>query len=98
MVQAESSWDPAAVSPKGAQGLMQLMPATAQELGVTDPMDPEQNLRGGIEYLSQMMRQFPIPEDAVAAYNFGPGNVSAGKQWPDETVAYVNKVMGDPFA
>jgi hypothetical protein len=68
--------DPAAArSPAGAQGVMQLMPATARGLGVKDPMDAQQNIEGGIKYLAQLSRMFDDPKLIAAAYNAGPGNV-----------------------
>lgn len=94
VIGAESSGNPAAVSPKLAAGLMQLMPATAASLGVSDPSDPEQNIRGGTQYLAQLLDQFKEPRTALAAYNFGPTNVAAGRPWPKETVDYVNKILG----
>ena len=68
--------DPAsALSPAGAGGVMQLMPATAKDLGVTDRFDPAQNIRGGVAYLAQLQKQFGEPKLVAAAYNAGPGNV-----------------------
>ena len=68
--------DPAnAVSKAGAQGYMQIMPKTAQGLGITNPFDPEQNIHGGIKYLSQLMTKYQHPKLALMAYNWGPGNV-----------------------
>ena len=76
VVQAESGFDLTARSSAGAMGLMQLMPATARELGVDDPFDPDQNLRGGITYLKQLLRRYGGDEElALAAYNAGPGAV-----------------------
>jgi Rod binding domain-containing protein len=95
MVQ-ESGGRADAVSSAGAQGLMQLMPATAAELGVDDPLDPEQSIRGGARYLSRMRERFGDDMDLVlAAYNAGPGNVRrAGNTIPafPETRDYVRKV------
>jgi soluble lytic murein transglycosylase-like protein len=96
LVQAESSWNPAAVSPKGAMGLTQLMPATARGLGVGDPLDPIQNLQGGAKYLKSLLDQFGSPELALAAYNAGPGAVRRFGGIPPfaETQAYVRRIMG----
>jgi len=75
LVNRESRFDPSAVSPKGAQGLGQLMPATAAALGVTDPFDPEANLDGAARYLVQQLAAFRDPTLALAAYNAGPHRV-----------------------
>jgi len=92
VIDAESGGNPMAVSPKGAKGLMQLMPDTAKEMGVKDPHDPEQNIMGGTKYLAKQFKQFGgNARLALAAYNAGPEramNPSA------ETKAYVNKIMG----
>ena len=64
-----------AVSRKGAQGVMQLMPATAKGLGVTDPFDVKQNIQGGVKYLAQLNQKYNDPAKALAAYNAGPGRV-----------------------
>jgi soluble lytic murein transglycosylase-like protein len=97
MIFAESTYDPDAVSPVGAVGLMQLMPETARRYGVQDPFDPHQNIRGGVRYLKDLLVQFDGDvELAVAAYNSGPGAVvRAGHRIPDhpETVAFVPRVM-----
>lgn len=71
----ESRFDPKAVSKKGAQGLMQLMPKTAKELGVTDPLDWKQNLEGGKQYFNGLLDDFGTEELALAAYNWGRGNL-----------------------
>ncbi|MFT5234402.1 MAG: soluble lytic murein transglycosylase-like protein [Candidatus Krumholzibacteriia bacterium] len=96
VVMAESGGDPAARSPKGALGLMQLMPGTAAEVGVSDATSPGQNLHGGADYLAKLMRRYDDQLDlALAAYNAGPGNVDkAGRQIPDfpETQRYVKRV------
>ncbi len=92
----ESAGNPAAVSRRGARGLMQLMPGTARELGVRDPHDPDESLRGGARYLARMLERFSGRLDlALAAYNAGPGAVArAGDRVPDyaETQRYVEKV------
>jgi hypothetical protein len=94
VVNRESAGDPMAVSPKGAQGLTQLMPGTAKELGVTDVHDPAQNIEGGAKYLAQQLDRFKgdVPT-ALAAYNFGPNAVAAGKEWPAETRHYTDTIM-----
>ena len=92
----ESGGDPQALSPRGARGLMQLMPATAEEVGVTDRTDPMQNVRGGARYLKNMLERYSGDLDlALAAYNAGPGNVEkAGGRVPAfrETRNYVERV------
>jgi hypothetical protein len=75
VIQVESAGKPEAVSPKGAGGLMQLMPATAKQLGVADRFDPEQNVEGGSRYLQQMLDKYGKTDIALAAYNWGPGNI-----------------------
>jgi hypothetical protein len=93
----ESGFNPNAVSPKGAQGLMQLMPGTAASMGVSNPFDPEQNIAGGVGYLRHCLDCFDhnVPL-AVAAYNAGPGRVSRSQGVPaiPETQAFVKNVMG----
>lgn len=93
---AESGGNHNAVSPKGAIGAMQLMPATARDLGV-NPNDPAQNARGGVEYLARQLERFRDPRLAVAAYNAGPGNVQKYGDVPPfkETQNYVNKIIGN---
>lgn len=97
----ESGGNPNAVSPVGAQGLLQLMPTTARGLGVTNPFDPEQSWSAGRRYLGQLLQKYHDQMKALAAYNWGPGNldkdVSAhGDNWrsflPTETSDYLNKV------
>lgn len=96
VIRAESNFDPRAVSPAGAQGLMQLMPATAGDLGVSDPFDIGQNVDGGARYLRQMLDRFDGDlQKALAAYNAGPGTVERyrGRVPYPETVRYVARVM-----
>ena len=97
VVRAESAYRADAVSPKGAIGLMQLMPATAERYGVSDPRDPAQNLRGGTRYLRDLLAMFDNDlKLALAAYNAGENAVIRyGNQVPpyDETREYVRKVV-----
>jgi soluble lytic murein transglycosylase-like protein len=96
VVKAESNYQVRALSPAGAQGLMQLMPATARELGVTDPFDIDQNIRGGAQYLRNMLDQFDGDLHlALSAYNAGPGTVAryGGKVPYAETRTYVQRVL-----
>ncbi|MHB8767349.1 MAG: lytic transglycosylase domain-containing protein [Deferrisomatales bacterium] len=96
VIWTESREDPRAVSPKGAQGLMQLMPGTARELGVDDPLRPADNVRGGVRYLAALVDRYPGRLDwALAAYNAGPGAVDRHRGIPPyaETQAYVTRVL-----
>jgi len=97
VVGVESGFQPQAVSPKGAQGLMQLMPATARDLGVADPFDPAANLDGGSRYLSSLVARYDGDlTKALAAYNAGMGAVARHGGVPPyaETRRYVQKVLG----
>ncbi|GAB4294053.1 MAG: lytic transglycosylase domain-containing protein [Desulfuromonadia bacterium] len=94
VIRAESGYRVDAVSPVGAQGLMQLMPATARQLGVSDPFDPVQNVMAGTRFLRDLLKRYDGDmEKALAAYNWGPGNVDRhGMRIPSETRQYVAKV------
>jgi len=97
VVRAESAFNPMVVSPAGAQGLMQLMPALAEEMGVTDPFDPRQNIMAGAKYLRWLLdlNRGNIPL-TLAGYNAGPTIVSKYKRVPPfkETQRYVKKITG----
>jgi len=100
LIDAESSWDPQAISSKGAQGLMQLIPETADELGVQDPFDPEQNLDGGVRHLRSLLEKYDGDLDrALAAYNAGAGAVDRAGGVPNyrETRLYVQKITDSYF-
>jgi soluble lytic murein transglycosylase-like protein len=94
VIQVESNYNPLAVSPKGAQGLMQLMPSTAQRFGVTDSFDPKQNIEAGVRYLRLLQDTFQDDRLAIAAYNAGEKAVSKYRDVPPypETINYVAKV------
>jgi len=94
VIQAESSGNPEAVSSAGAQGLMQLMPATAKELGVKDPFDPAENIMAGARYLRRLLDRYQgNTRLALAAYNWGMGNLeNRPHALPRETKEYIAKV------
>jgi hypothetical protein len=97
VVKTESDFNPQARSHAGAQGLMQLMPSTAEELGVSEPFDPRQNVMGGTRYLKQLLGRYDGDRDlALAAYNWGMGNLERSpERMPEETIAYVRQIRDD---
>jgi soluble lytic murein transglycosylase-like protein len=100
VIETESNWNSTAVSRKGALGLMQLYPSTAQKLGVSDAFDPKENLDGGVRYLHMLLERYNGDLDkALAAYNAGPGAVDRAGGVPRyrETRDYVQKVTGSYF-
>jgi soluble lytic murein transglycosylase-like protein len=96
MAVVESRMNPGAVSPAGAQGLMQLMPGTARTLGVSDPFDATQSIDGGAAFVADQLARFGDTRLAVAAYNAGPGAVARAGGVPPiaETRTYVDRVLG----
>lgn len=95
VIKQESGFNPRAVSKAGALGMMQLMPATARELGVKDPMNPVENIEGGVKYLKMLLNRFKDVKKALAAYNAGPNFVEKNgvENYPSETKDYINKVL-----
>lgn len=105
VIKVESNFDPKAVSPKGAIGLMQILPSTAKLMGVKDPFDIKENLDGGCRYLKILLEEFSGDlKLALAAYNAGKENILKYKGIPpyEETKEYVNKILkiykGDGYA
>ncbi len=95
VIDVESQFNTRAVSHRGAQGLMQLMPATAASLGVRDAFDPRDNIDGGVRHLRRLMDRFDDDVPTVlAAYNAGEGAVLRNHRVPRETREYVKRVMG----
>src|SRR5204862_1166347 len=95
---AESGFKPHAVSPKGAQGLMQLMPHTASQLGVANAFDPKANVEGGTRYLRELLERYNFDlVKALAAYNAGPHRVEQYRGVPPyyETRAYIARIIRD---
>lgn len=92
VAQQESSLNPGAISSAGAIGLFQLMPTTAQELGV-DPTNTTQNIQGGLQYLEQLYNQYGNWTQALEAYNWGPGNVSSGNPVPSSVQGYASSIL-----
>jgi len=98
VIRAESGFKPHAVSPKGAQGLMQLMPHTASQLGVANAFDPKSNVEGGTRYLRELLERYNFDlVKALAAYNAGPHRVEQYRGLPPyyETRAYVASIIRD---
>jgi soluble lytic murein transglycosylase-like protein len=96
IIMAESSFDPNAISHRGAQGLMQLMPPTADDMKVRNPFDPEENIFGGTKYLSFLLKKFKHDKKlAIAAYNIGPSAVDKANSIPrvPQTMRFVKKVL-----
>jgi len=96
VIEVESAYNPRAISPKGARGLMQIMPFNFTKLQLSDPFEPSQNIMAGTRYLNQLLHQFKGNiQHALAAYNAGPGNVDKYNGIPpfQETQNYVQKVM-----
>lgn len=100
IIKQESGFNSSAVSPKGAKGLMQLMPKTAAELGVKNILDPEENVMAGTKYLRNLLDIYKgNMKAALSAYNAGPGNVDANQNVPNikETREYLKRVLKDYY-
>jgi len=96
VAKVESQFNPKATSPKGAKGLMQIMPENFASLGISNPEDPEQNVRGGAKHLSRLLKKYGDIETAISAYNAGEGNMAKhdNKVPFKETKDYTKKVLG----
>ncbi len=98
VINAESNWNPKAISQKGAIGMMQLMPKTASDMGVGNPLNAEENIEGGVKYLRYLLDKFQGNLTlAIAAYNAGPSRVEkvGGVPLIPETIKYVKQVMNE---
>ncbi len=95
LIEVESGGNPKAVSPKGAMGLMQLMPETCEDLGILDPFDIRQNIEGGVRYFRGLLDHFGSVELALAAYNAGPGRVKEYGGVPpfEETRRFIRRIL-----
>jgi soluble lytic murein transglycosylase-like protein len=101
VIQNESSYNPHAISPKGAMGLMQLMPSVVKDMNVKDPFSAEENIEAGVAHLKKMLTRYDYDyKKALAAYNSGPGNVDKFQDIPEikETKDYVQKVIDSYLA
>lgn len=93
IISVESNFQNHALSEKGAQGLMQLMPQTCETLHVSNPWDPTKNIMAGTRYIKALLVEFKDVKKALAAYNFGPSSIRNNKRWPKETRVYVARVL-----
>ena len=93
IIHVESGFNPGAISPKGAQGLMQLMPATASMINVKDPFDPEQSITGGTGLIRRYLNEYGSIKKCLIAYNAGPAYANRGGIIPAETRSYIKNVF-----